>query len=287
MRARASSISKTSWRPERKKATALPLRETQREGTADQGRKAHRQGDRGRGRRRLGEPRQHRQPNPSGGAGLRLKDLWLPQPEHVAKKSGGFEVRKEPGKGVHIRRKAAKRKAVAAENGGRMNAEKFVAADWIDRLAEALARLAGEQERYSSAIPGFDCVRTTLPVRKAAGRPLSRWTSSRSVCAGARERDHRRRGKIPSPPGGVGRDTWRYLEASRHGRASSLLMTAGGKIWVQIEARGDLGTLWNVVDGLMARAMELPENGFRVAASELNALLPPEGKPGRLASAGI
>ena len=51
-----------------------------------------------------------------------------------------------------------------------------------------------------------------------------------------------------------------------------------GGIWVQIEARGGLRTLWNVVDGLMARAMELPENGFRVAASELNALLPPEGK---------
>ena len=36
----------------------------------------------------------------------------------LVEKSGGFEVRKEPGKGVHIRRKAAKRKAVPRKTAG-------------------------------------------------------------------------------------------------------------------------------------------------------------------------
>ena len=36
----------------------------------------------------------------------------------LVEKSGGFEIRKEPGKGVHIRRKAAKRKAVKRETAG-------------------------------------------------------------------------------------------------------------------------------------------------------------------------
>ena len=35
----------------------------------------------------------------------------------LVEKYGGFEIREEPGKGVHIRRKAGKRKAAARDSG--------------------------------------------------------------------------------------------------------------------------------------------------------------------------
>ena len=51
------------------------------------------------------------------------------------------------------------------------------------------------------------------------------------------------------------------------------------ELWIQIVNSGSLQDLSSMVGGLMARAMEVRENGFRVAATELNALLEPVKDP--------
>ena len=159
-----------------------------------------------------------------------------------------------------------------------MNAEKFVAADWIDRLAEALARLAGEQERYLLGYPGFRLRAYYASGEKSGRPPAVSLDELRDLYARARESETTG-DEEKFRPLRVALDEIRGV-IWKHPAWAGIVDPddRGGKIWVQIEARGDLGTLWNVVDGLMARAMELPENGFRVAASELNALLPPEGE---------
>ena len=47
------------------------------------------------------------------------------------------------------------------------------------------------------------------------------------------------------------------------------------EFWTQMANGGGLGTLLTVIAGLMARAIEVREDGFRVASSELDALLAP------------
>ena len=50
------------------------------------------------------------------------------------------------------------------------------------------------------------------------------------------------------------------------------------KIWIQTVSHGSLGTLSNMIGGLVARGMEVPGDGFRVAGpAELHGLLDPGG----------
>lgn len=49
------------------------------------------------------------------------------------------------------------------------------------------------------------------------------------------------------------------------------------EIWIRAVDHGGLGTLSSMIGGLVARGMEVPEDGFRVAAAELHRLL---GGPG-------
>ena len=163
-----------------------------------------------------------------------------------------------------------------AGNVGRMNAEEFVAGDWIGRLAEALARLAGAQERHVLGYPGFR-LRAYYASGKGSGRPPAVSVDE------LRDLYARARGSEATGDDEKFRSLRMALDEIRsvlrkHPAWAGMVDPddRSGEIWVQIEARGELGTLWNVVDGLMARALELPENGFRVAASELNALLSPD-----------
>ena len=49
------------------------------------------------------------------------------------------------------------------------------------------------------------------------------------------------------------------------------------EFWTQIANSGSLGSTLGIIGGLMARARKVRENGFRVASSELNALLNGDG----------
>ena len=53
---------------------------------------------------------------------------------------------------------------------------------------------------------------------------------------------------------------------------------------IQIANRGKVGTLLGMISGLMARGMGVPEGGFRLAASEFNALFDPAADPDRTLS---
>ena len=160
-----------------------------------------------------------------------------------------------------------------------MTAGDLEAGEWVERLAGALARLHMVQTRYEEEYVGC--------------RPqVTRCEKLDPSLFGPRDR-----------LGGLDRLYFAALQSSAddHGKHFRELRTAletvrcvlgkhpawagyvdpangGGKVWTQIAARGELGTLWKVVGGLMARATEVSEDGFRVAASELETLLAPERK---------
>ena len=60
----------------------------------------------------------------------------------------------------------------------------------------------------------------------------------------------------------------------------------GSEFWTQMANGGGRGTLLTVIAGLMARAIEVREDGFRVASTELNALLAADANTKLLSSPG-
>ena len=160
-----------------------------------------------------------------------------------------------------------------------MSVEEFVAGHWIDRLARALAKLARAQESYLHVYPGFR-LRAYYASRERNGTPPAiSMDDLRDLYARVRQSEAAGEGEHYRPLRLALEEIRSVL--GKHPAWTGIVdpSDGGGKIWVQIEARGVLGSLWNVVDGLMTRAMELPENGFEVASSELNSLLAPEGEP--------
>ena len=159
----------------------------------------------------------------------------------------------------------------------------FAATQWIERLAEALAELAETQKRYPDDLNWWSQQRTR----------------SESVMSGWRASDH------PSDDLGLfylsacsGKDRYYVGEYSLlcaalaavrrvlalHPAWADFLDPFGDRdeIWIQIFGHGSSVSLLSIISGLMARGLDMPEDGFRVAAAELHGVLDPGDDPERM-----
>ena len=158
----------------------------------------------------------------------------------------------------------------------------FAAGDWIERLSCALSALAEMQERYRDELDER---------RRRRGRhgekdwPVDRWRS----CFG--------RSLGPSIGGASfaeGRYSERHYGPLRVVLASVRTVLAEHPAWagvmdpsgekdesrMQVVNSGGVGNVSSIIGGLMAREREVPGDGFKVASSELNAVLDPDTKCG-------
>ena len=165
-----------------------------------------------------------------------------------------------------------------------MTAEKFAAEDWIDRLAEALSRLAEEHEsalrKYYGRNPRVNMAFGTRDGRPPALSPddvRDRYAPPRhSYVFGEEER-------LSEPKGA--RASARHTLLSHPALARVVGPVIGPEdFWVEILGNGHLTSSEDVIAGLMARASQHSGDRFRAAASELEAFLAPrgDGVPGDL-----
>ena len=157
-----------------------------------------------------------------------------------------------------------------------MTSEEFVVGDWIDRLAPALARLAEAQEPYLREYQER-CARVI--VLKDGEPPPFPLDDVRMVYAAARH----------SRVWGVEAQYARLravLDPVRHallGHPTLERVAVTGRLigdnefWMRILESGSSISAGDLIAGLMARAAEVPDDGFRTALRELNALLSPAG----------
>ncbi len=158
-----------------------------------------------------------------------------------------------------------------------MTIGQFTAADWVERLAQALTELATTQERYRDEIVRHRQQRVLLESdrprwRRAFDHPSrDLWDFYWFMCAG---KDQYYIGEYSSLCAAL-TEVRRVL--AEHPAWAGLVRPSGDRdeFWLQILAHGSPGSLLKVISGLMARGMEVPRDGFRVAAAELSGLLDP------------
>ena len=152
-----------------------------------------------------------------------------------------------------------------------MQAEEFEAEEWIDRLARALRVLSGAQGPFLKdywrrnspdyvAVGGRD--ETPFPLDELRTLYLS---ARHGRMVGEREYYLPLRSAI-DPVLSVLRShprLWRVVGP----------LIDNDEFWVRMLGHGSLTSLTNVIGGLMARAGDLPGDGFDAAAGELHALL--------------
>ena len=158
-----------------------------------------------------------------------------------------------------------------------MTSNAFDAEGWVDRLAGALRALAKVQEPYLQTYwERHTRKQVIVDGRDETPFPLD---DLRMVYSGARH--SRRLGTEPAhaPLSAV-------LDPTRHAlllhpeleRVAVTGRSLGeNDFWMRIMNRGTSIWAGDLIAGLMARAAELPGEGFRSAANELNALLSPLG----------
>lgn len=159
-----------------------------------------------------------------------------------------------------------------------MKVAEFVAGDWIDRLARALPCLAELQERY---LQGY---RELTPRMYGAfggrdgDRPAFPLDDLLTLYAEARHSNLIGEQEHYEPLLAV-LDPVRYILHS-HPSLAAVVGRIIGKddFWLQILNSGSATSPTDLIAGLMARAAELPGDGFREAATELNAFLGPIGQ---------
>lgn len=154
-----------------------------------------------------------------------------------------------------------------------MNFNAFDAEGWIDRLAAALRALAKVQGPYLKAYwERHPRKRVIVNGRDETPFPLD---DLRMVYSGAR---HSRRFGTESEHAPLSA----VLDPTRHALLShpelERVAVTGRSVgendfWMRILNRGTSIWAGDLIAGLMARAVELPGEGFRAAAKELNALL--------------
>ena len=158
-----------------------------------------------------------------------------------------------------------------------MTSNAFDSEGWADRLAAALRALANVQGPYLQAYQERRArKRVIVNGRDVTPFPLD---DLRMVYSGAR---HSRKfgTETEHAPLSAVLDPTRHALLSHpelHRVAVSGRKVGGNDFWMRILNRGS--SLWagDLIAGLMARAAELPGEGFRTAARELNALLSPLG----------
>lgn len=152
-----------------------------------------------------------------------------------------------------------------------MQSEEFEAGDWIDRLAQALRVLSRAQGPFLKDYWRYnppDCVvvdgRHEMPFPLDELRTLylsarhGRMVDEREYYAPLRAAMDPVLSLLRSHP-----RLWRVVGP----------LIDNDEFWVRMLGHGSLTSLTNVIGGLMARADELPEDGFAAAAGELHALL--------------
>ncbi len=157
-----------------------------------------------------------------------------------------------------------------------MTADEFKPSEWIEILSRALAGLAATQDVYADEFrrprqQGFrrdgDVFRPTDP--DCPSYHLQAFYSH--ACRGQSRSFKERYGPLRSALEDVS------IVLARHPVWATLIEPSDGEgeFWTEIAGDGSLGSLFCIVAGLMARGMELGENGFRLAAFELHSLVAP------------
>ena len=157
-----------------------------------------------------------------------------------------------------------------------MTTGEFNREEWVLHLSRALAELAFIQGRYQDqlnkrleerlAIVGYQFGPITRDYQ-----PDDLQAFYAHACVGKERHLEERYGLLRSAFAEV------LVVLARHPAWASLVDPAdgSGKFSTKIGAESSRGSLFEVVIGLMARAMELRDDGFRLAASELDALALP------------
>ena len=149
----------------------------------------------------------------------------------------------------------------------------FKDADWTDRLTRALAGLAEAQMPYRGEL-AEQRLRYAPAKREGLLSHCARHPSDNLIslyynaCQEGDCYDQRYR------PLRSALDEMQSI-LGEHPVFASVLDPSDDRqeFWIQLPSRGGSTSLLKMVGGLMGRAMEVPEDGFRVASSELNALL--------------
>ena len=154
-----------------------------------------------------------------------------------------------------------------------MTAEEFSAGDWIDRLAQALPDLAEEQKPYLREYRKHD-PRAHFELRERGDNPsVFRLDDLRDLYTMAfhsydfgEEKHYAALNAVLNPVRGILRS---------HPTLARVMSPIIGRndFWMRTPGRGSSTSLTDLTAGLMARADGLPEDGFRTAATELNAFL--------------
>ena len=167
-----------------------------------------------------------------------------------------------------------------------MTTGEFSADEWIDRLARALPGLAETQKpylrRYQEQNP-----RVHFELGRRDGNlPAFPLDDLRDLYAMARHSHALGEDKYYTALCAV-LDPVRHILRS-HPTLARIMSRIIGKddFWIQILGSGNLTSLTDLIGGLMARADELPGDGFRAAATELNAFLDAAGEDKTVAVPG-
>ena len=155
-----------------------------------------------------------------------------------------------------------------------MRTGEFAATDWVERLAQALTELATTQERYRDELDRQHQHRvrseSALPGWRAFDHPSDTlWAFYSGACAGKDRFYAGEYGLLCAALAAVRR------VLAVHPALVDVVDPFGDRaeVWIQILDHGSTGTLLSVISGLVARGMEVPKDGFRVAAAELHGLL--------------
>ena len=159
-----------------------------------------------------------------------------------------------------------------------MTAGEFSAGDWIDCLAQALPDLAEEQNPYLREYHNHN-PRAHFKLGRQDGNPLAfSLDDLRDLYAMAfhsydlgEEKHYAALNAVLNPVRGILRS---------HPTLARVMSPIIGRddFWMQILGSGSSTSLTDLTAGLMARADELPGDGFRTAATELNAFLVTDGE---------
>ena len=159
-----------------------------------------------------------------------------------------------------------------------MTVEEFSAGDWIDRLAQALPDLAKEQKPYLSEYYKHN-PRAHFELRGRGDNPqISLFNHLRDLYAMAynyafskKDKHYAALNEVLNPVRGILRS---------HPTLARVMSPIIGRndFWIRILDSGLSTSLTDLTAGLMARANELPDDGFRTAATELNAFLVTDGE---------
>ena len=160
-----------------------------------------------------------------------------------------------------------------------MASEEFDAGVWVERLTGALTGLAQIQQHHWDEMRDRDELDElfTLSVRSPLGRKVydPSWKFQRlyqSVTDGAPGFRKERHDPLRAALGEV-----RAILSGHPAWAEQLEASGDGQIWFEFPISAGQNRLLSVIAGLMARALEAGEDGFRVASSELALVLELDG----------